>query len=333
VAEWLGRGLQNLVQRFDSARYLGILQGKPVSDEAGFFFSRKKEEIYLYGHRVQCMSQGKTNTFAKIKNQRLMDRLWQLWAFINAFGFRTGVISFFSVVFQKLIPSKSYKLKNRYFPYGLHLRKNTTDLTIFRQIFLNQEYDFEYKTEPKIIIDCGSNIGMTALYFINRFPGARIICIEPDPSNFAKLVENTRHYSTIQCMNVGIWYKSATMKIEDPNADASAIRLVETGDKGPGSINAVSVQDIMNQFHLQEIDLIKIDIEGSEIELFSHDHDLWLSKVKSMIIELHDRTRNGCSKSLFNALDKYEFNMDIKGYNLIFNIEEIKKSPSPAAGE
>jgi FkbM family methyltransferase len=263
----------------------------------------------------------------------MKDRLWQLWAFIDFFGFSIGLRSFISFLVQKFTRKRSIKLKNRHFPHGLILRKNTTDLTIFRQIFLNQEYDFEYKTEPKIIIDCGSNIGMTALFFINRFPGARIICIEPDPSNYAQLVENTRHYPSIQCLNAGIWYKSTLMKIEDPNADKSAFRLVETGDEGPGSIKAVSVHDLMNQFHLQEIDLIKIDIEGSEIELFSHDYDLWLSKVKSMIIELHDRTRNGCSTSLFNALNKYKFNMDIKGYNLIFNIEGIKKSSSPTAGE
>jgi hypothetical protein len=69
---------------------------------------------------------------------------------------------------------------------------------------------------------------------------------------------------------------------------------------------------------LEQIDILKIDIEGSEKELFESDYDYWLSRTKILIIELHDRLKPETSKTVFKALLNYQFSVIIKGQNLVF---------------
>ena len=69
----------------------------------------------------------------------------------------------------------------------------------------------------------------------------------------------------------------------------------------------------------EHIDIIKIDIEGSEKEVFAIHTDLWLPKTKTLIIELHDRIVPGCSKTVFKQISKYDFSMEIMGQNLLLN--------------
>mgnify|MGYP000361339186 CR=1 FL=1 len=54
-------------------------------------------------------------------------------------------------------------------------------------------------------------------------------------------------------------------------------------------------------------DLLKIDIEGAEKELFSENTDYWLGKVNMIIIELHDWMRKDCSKNFYSAIKKYKY--------------------------
>lgn len=84
------------------------------------------------------------------------------------------------------------------------------------------------------------------------------------------------------------------------------------------TVSAISILDIMDFYKIEYIDILKIDIEGSEMELFENNYEGWLSKTKVLIIELHDSKRNGASKSFFKAISNYNFTMIIKEENLIF---------------
>lgn len=74
---------------------------------------------------------------------------------------------------------------------------------------------------------------------------------------------------------------------------------------------------IMEQQGKSQIDLLKLDIEGAELELFAEDYQHWLSNTQILMIELHDWFRKGCSKSFFSALLHYDFSITPKGENFI----------------
>src|SRR6185295_15514016 len=73
----------------------------------------------------------------------------------------------------------------------VYLRNGTSDLPVFRQIFLDCEYDLNLPSSNiKTIIDGGCNVGLASVYFATTFPQSRVIGIEPDESNYQQALKN-----------------------------------------------------------------------------------------------------------------------------------------------
>ena len=73
--------------------------------------------------------------------------------------------------------------------HAIRLRSHSTDLAVFREIFLFKSYDITLDVYPKLIIDGGGNIGLTSIYLANKFPDCTIYTFEPDQGNFQVLCE------------------------------------------------------------------------------------------------------------------------------------------------
>jgi len=229
------------------------------------------------------------------------------------FGIK-GVVTFFKSL-QKRKSSIIFRYP-RTLRYPIYLRRQTSDYNIFEDILITEHYAIDYKCDPKVIFDCGANIGIAAVYYANRFPEAKIICIEPESSNFEMLKKNTECYPNINILKAGLWYKKSHLKIDDDNRQKWSFTVSEVPEDTPNSIKAVSIPDLMREYHCNEIDILKIDIEGAEKELFEKDYD-WLSKVNVIVIETHDSLREGCSHAFFRALINYNFSLSVKEENFI----------------
>lgn len=196
--------------------------------------------------------------------------------------------------------------------HPVKLRKGTTDVEVFKEIFLHQEYYFDIDISPRFIIDCGANIGLASIYFNWNFPDAQIVAIEPEESNFQMLVENLSfYYPSIEWLNAAIWNEGVNLRITNPQAGKWAFTYHEIFESEIDSkcIKAITVSDIMAMFQQNRIDILKIDIEGAEKELFDRGYESWLPKTKLILIETHDRFKEGCSRSLFNAISNYNFSV------------------------
>jgi FkbM family methyltransferase len=202
------------------------------------------------------------------------------------------------------------------FPYPILLRNGTSDILTFRQVFFDEEYQMENIDEPHVIIDCGANIGLSTVYFKNKYPNSTIIAIEPEYNNFELLVNNTIKYNDIHCIEGGIWNKSTNLEIRDIGLGNWGFIIEESELVTKNSISAFTIDDIITKFKIEKIDILKIDIEGSEKELFSSNFERWLPKTRVIIIELHDRLKEGCSKSLFSALSNFNYSISFRGENL-----------------
>jgi FkbM family methyltransferase len=184
------------------------------------------------------------------------------------------------------------------------LRKGKTDILVFKKIFIDQEYNFKFKNEINTIIDAGANIGLSAIFFANRFPSARIIAIEPETSNYDLLLQNIKQYPNILPVLGGISNYDGQFEITDANADHWNFTLKNSQDSN-GDGNFYSVETIMNKFNLATVDFIKIDIEGGEEKLFESNYN-WLKNVKCLSIELHDFILPTSSNAFFNALCSHQ---------------------------
>ncbi|MBQ4405207.1 MAG: FkbM family methyltransferase [Selenomonadaceae bacterium] len=200
------------------------------------------------------------------------------------------------------------------------------DLGIANSIFGFQEYLFPIENfQPKLILDCGGNIGCAAVYFANKYPDAQIYSVEPEKNNFKLLKFNTAFYENIHPINSALWDKETFIRIgEQEHFNPLGFMTFETTADDPDAFKTTTVAKLLAESGFDEIDLLKVDIEGAEKEVFSApDVDSWLPKVKVLTIELHDRMKRGCSYELFKAVSKYKWFFAFRGENLIFIREEL----------
>ncbi|ARK10141.2 FkbM family methyltransferase [Fibrella sp. ES10-3-2-2] len=209
--------------------------------------------------------------------------------------------------------------------YGttFHLRPHTSDLYTFDQVFIQNQYKLNYPFEPRTIIDAGANIGLSAVYFSHRFPNAQIVAVEPDKANFAQLTQNCVDYPHIQAHCAGVWSTDSHLTIINSDATNNSFQVVETTPTDPGAIPAISIASIMQQQNWPIIDLLKVDIEGSEKEIFSTNYESWLPQVRMLLVEVHDHMKMGSSAAVFRATSQYNFSFDMKHENLIFINQDL----------
>ncbi|WP_420385726.1 FkbM family methyltransferase [Roseivirga sp.] len=205
------------------------------------------------------------------------------------------------------------------YPHTLFLRKATSDEPTFRQVFMNIRYDMNLDFSPETILDGGANVGYASVFFANKYPEAQILAIEPNSSNYDQVIKNTRSYSTIKPQKTAIWGRSTCLKIINPDTDHWAFEVAECDSNDEGAFEAVSINQLIEQEGWDSIDILKLDIEGAEMNVFKDkSHEDWLPKVKLLIIELHERIQPGCTEIFENAIAKYNFEKSISGENLVY---------------
>ena len=191
--------------------------------------------------------------------------------------------------------------------HPVHLRLRTTDVSLFEEIIMNDEYALRPAVPPRVIVDAGANIGLTSVFFANRFPEARIFAIEPEPANFELLKRNVACYPKVTPLRAALWKEDGPLQLFDPGSGAWGFQARESrpGEQGVGTVPGLTLGSLMARCGLDRIDLLKVDIEGAEKEVFEQSQ-AWIERVGILMIELHDRDKPGCSEAVQRAVKNFE---------------------------
>lgn len=227
---------------------------------------------------------------------------------------RFGLRAVWFLIKSKMRTRPWEEIKINGIKHPVTLSNFNVDVTTLFQIFFAEEYNIDFPEPPETIVDCGANIGLSAVYFANKFPNATVIAIEPDNHNFEYLEKNTIPYPNIQCLQRAVWPVPAKMEVIDPGNGGWSL---QTKTSESGTMQSITIEEIMEVFQFSQIDLLKIDIEGAEKELFESHYDYWLAKTGTIAIELHDFIQPGTSDNFYKAIQPYHFNLISRGENLI----------------
>jgi FkbM family methyltransferase len=196
------------------------------------------------------------------------------------------------------------------------IRPGTSDVQCLSKVFVEHEYAMPFENiNPELIVDAGANIGLATLYFSKIFPETKIIAIEPEPSNYDLLVRNCSGMTNVILCRAAVWNTDTSLQIKNPDAEKWAFAVKPVPLNGAG-IKALTISQILAQSGYDRIDILKLDIEGAERELFTDGCEAWLSRVKIIIIELHDRYAPGCSRAVYSKLCQVPFCQAIRGENI-----------------
>lgn len=193
--------------------------------------------------------------------------------------------------------------------HPIHLRFRTTDVATLRQVLLIREYEWDFAKTPQVIVDAGANIGMTSVFYANKYPGAKIVAIEPESSNYEMLKKNIAAYANIIPVHGALWRDNNPVALMDVGSGHYGFQTtdeakVDTED-GHERVPGMTVDKVMGKYGIDYIDILKVDIEGSEREVFETSLQ-WIDRVGVIVIELHDRLRTGCSPSVYGAAKDFE---------------------------
>jgi FkbM family methyltransferase len=283
----------------------------------------------------------------KQRTRAFIGRAWPtLTAYARSFGMARGG---YFLIASRVWPRSNGRLAPARvpgFPGRLMLRRGTTDVDVFADIYVWQEYGYEFGGQPKVIVDAGAYTGLSSAYFAHRFPEATIIAIEPGEESFDLLVKNTAAFPNVHPLRAALWTESGTVSLSDPGDGAWGMRVMESTGPGPGSrsgrgqpagigaapaadpVRAVTVTDVIREFDLGTIDLLKVDVEGCEKELFAAA-DGWIDNVDAICMELHDRFKPGCSRTFFRAVEDFAIEMR-RGEDVLVLREGSRLAPAAA---
>lgn len=199
----------------------------------------------------------------------------------------------------------------RGFTPDFNIRIGTSDIHVCDQVFSEQQYSYHSPNPLKTIVDIGANIGCSAIYFAKQHPEARIICIEANKDNYELLRANCTAFPNIECLHAALWTYEGRVQVVNMGLGEWAYRAQDispTSDAHPQSpsISAITLEGIMRKYHLESIDLLKVDIEGAEREIFAPGPSI-LEKVNVFVVECHDRWAPGSVRSVINATRHFSY--------------------------
>lgn len=180
---------------------------------------------------------------------------------------------------------------------GLSLRLNTTDILVWASVFQREEYGASLPFEPRVIVDAGAYTGLSSVYFARKYPQARVLALEPDASNFELLKQNSAPFANIVPLNNALWYEEGSVELYDRNRGHWAFSVCPPTSEthsGGQRVGALTIPALMAIAQTDVIDILKIDVEGAEREIFEHSAE-WIGRVGAIFAELHDRLRPGCT--------------------------------------
>ena len=209
--------------------------------------------------------------------------------------------------------------------YEVALRLRTTDAVLFSQIFIAQLYDtLMLPAQANTIVDLGAKTGLATVFFGLRYPRARILAVEPERANFAMLSDNVAALGNrVQKQQVAVWSKDgmASLRAIDSHnrlLGAEGLQVADAPDSTSERVLCYKIATLLDMAQFSSVDILKINIEGAEQEIFSHETDQWLPRVGMIIIEPHARFRSGAEPVMRKAIAPLFEELPQSGDILIF---------------
>lgn len=203
--------------------------------------------------------------------------------------------------------------------YSVCFPDNLALFGMLDEIFVRENYKFHCQSDSPTIIDCGSNIGLSVLYFKSRYPHAVIHSFEPDPVAYEKLVANmeANGFKDVFTYKAAVWIEDGELVFETDGSWGG-----HTGDDA--SSVGVTVKALkLDGFLDKHVDFLKMDIEGAESDVIMHTKELIAKNVERLFFEWHSLT--AAPQRLGEILSFFET------HGFRYHIKEASNRPTPFA--
>lgn len=197
-------------------------------------------------------------------------------------------------------------------PYQVRICRFGDFEYLFRHVFWKMEYFFDTTNPAPVILDCGSNIGISVLFFKTLYPAARITAFEPSPGAFACLRENVarNRLEHVTPHNLALAPKPGNLDLFVPPENPGHLCISGLEGRTPGGRALRVAADVLSRHVTGPVDLVKMDIEGYEAEVLAElEQADRLALISNFIVEYHHHLQPGvdCLSRILDLLERNEF--------------------------
>jgi FkbM family methyltransferase len=233
--------------------------------------------------------------------------------------YKSTGLNFFDVKILKHLPPG--KLNKRTIAgFEVYFTDPQEFLHAIKEIFEEQCYHQTFPSNA-LIIDCGSNIGISILYLKKIAPDARIIAFEPDEANYEILKKNIEinQLNHIQLNKAAVWTENTELSFLVTGSMGSTIAM--NHGTNTVQVKALRLKDFMHQ----KVDFLKIDIEGAEYQVLRDIADN-LKNVNCLFLEYHGTyQQNDELLEILNIIHNAGFSFYIKEAASIYDRPFVPK--------
>lgn len=253
-------------------------------------------------------------------------KVWQFFFCLRKFGLRNALLMTVRVGSASRPRTLHFRVDGKSEALCFTFR-GKTDLGVLTHFFVEGYYIQDNSAVPiRTILDCGANIGDETVRFRLHYPDAEIIAVEPDPDNAALLRGSFSDDPLTTIVDGAVWSADTELtlcKHDGGNPQASSVTAESTSER---NVKAFSIPTLMKQRGWSSIDILKLDIEGSEYELFSKNIE-WLDCVNSLVIEVPDGDHPGTLQLIFEQLKGSEWSCSTCGECLVMIRQSLPWKP------
>lgn len=176
------------------------------------------------------------------------------------------------------------------------------------ELWLDKVYTkgFYEPQDGDVVLDAGAHIGLFALWVAKKKAGARVVAIEPFLENFECLEANVRSFglSNVEVHFLALGGKMGKGSIRAVG-DRSIDHLLVPGEaEGDRLVEVVTLEGLLRLAKVEQVALLKCDIEGSEYDVFENVSEETLLRFERIALEYHDNLRPGTLGLLKAKLSK-----------------------------
>lgn len=198
--------------------------------------------------------------------------------------------------------------------FSLQINDARNFYVLYKDIFIRRIYHFGADRLDPFILDCGSNIGVSILYFKHLYPQARVVGFEPDTRVFPYLEGNIarNRLQGVRLVQAALSSNEGAVEFfSDGKYGGGLAEQLAPGDEPSWMRSTVSSVRLRNYLN-EPVDFLKMNIEGAEYEVLKDSEEM-LDRVKEMVIEYHHLP--GLPRTLHKILEI----LDRQGFEYLIN--------------
>lgn len=173
----------------------------------------------------------------------------------------------------------------------------------------SRDIALDHVSQKRTVIDIGAHVGISVIHWANQFNA--VYAYEPMKEHYECLVENTKEFSNVTCFNFAISNKSSTSEAAyRTTKNSGSFQLLDESYKQPSKKSPRTTYTVetkkLDEFTFENVDLIKIDVEGWELEVLLGAEKTILEHLPVLIVEF---TGGNSKKSLhtYDVNKYYDF--------------------------